>query len=70
MDSTTGILYPSKARAISAGVAEKNIVELFGEFRAIKRVARKVRMASKFEHARRKVRRRMQEASRRRNRSS
>lgn len=68
MDSRTGDLYPSKVAALYAGVPERDLVELIGEAHAVNRVARKVRMVSRQENARRKARRRQEKASRRRNR--
>jgi hypothetical protein len=68
MDDRTGDLYPSKSAALMAGVPEAHIVEMVGPAEAIRRVARRVRMASRHEHARRQARRAQQKASRKANR--
>jgi len=68
MDDRTGDLYRSIPEALKAGVPEERIVELGGSEKAIRRVARKVRMASCHENARRKARRKQQKQSRVRNR--
>lgn len=68
MDDRTGDLYPSKQAALERLVPEEHIVELTGSEAAIKRVARKVRMASRHENARRKARRKAQKRSRAANR--
>jgi hypothetical protein len=68
MDTRTGNLYPSKEAALAAGVLAADLVEMTGEPKAIKRAARKVRMASRHENARRKARRKQQKQSRSRNR--
>lgn len=63
MDTRSGDLYESKAKAIEAGVPERDIAEVSGGKRAIGRL----RMACRNEGARRKARRKQQKASRRRN---
>ena len=68
MNSETGALYDSKAAALAAGEREQDLVEMIGDPKAIRRVAGRVRMASRSAAYRRLAKRRMQRESRRKNR--
>ena len=68
MDSQTGKLYPSKAAASIDGVKDEDLVQMTGTKKAIFRVARKVRFASKNAAKHRKARQKMAKKSRKGNR--
>jgi len=68
MDSQTGRLYPTLIAALAAGVKQDDVVELRGSQKAIRRVARKVRLASRVAFKKKKARQKMAKASRRANR--
>lgn len=68
MDDRTGELYSTKEEALNAGVPERYVVEISGDEKAIQRVARRIRMASRLESLRARGQQRQQRMSRRRHR--
>lgn len=68
MDSRTGDLYPSRAEAVAAGVPELDIVDVRGTPQAVRRIAGRVRQVARGLAKKRAAKRRIQKASRARNR--
>jgi hypothetical protein len=68
MHVPTGRLYDSEADARACGCKPSDLVTLSGDPDAIQEVSRKVKLATRVEFARAKARRKLQRASRRRNR--